>query len=73
MTYDADARHVTVPALVLRGAESDVLSDDGARDVAALIPDGRVVIVPDAGHLTAADNPDGTVAHIKSFFADISW
>ena len=70
---DDDARHVTAPALVLRGAESDVLSDDGARDVAALIPDGRVVIVPDAGHLTAADNPDGTVAHIKSFFADISW
>jgi pimeloyl-ACP methyl ester carboxylesterase len=70
---DDDARHVTVPALVIRGAESDVLSDDGARDVAALIPEGRVVVVPDAGHLTAADNPDGTVAHIKSFLADINW
>jgi pimeloyl-ACP methyl ester carboxylesterase len=64
---DDDARHVGVPTLVLRGAESDVLSDDGARDVAALIPNGQVVVVPDAGHLTAADNPDGTVAHIKSF------
>lgn len=64
---DDDARHVAVPALVLRGAESDVLSDDGARDVAELIPNGTVVVVPDAGHLTAADNPDGTVAHIKSF------
>src|SRR3954471_24396826 len=70
---DDDARQVSVPALVLRGAESDVLSDDGARDVAALIPDGRVIVVPDAGHLTAADNPDGTVAHIKSFLADINW
>jgi pimeloyl-ACP methyl ester carboxylesterase len=70
---DGDARHVSVPALVLRGAESDVLSDDGARDVAALIPDGRVVVVPDAGHLTAADNPDGTVAQITSFLADIAW
>jgi pimeloyl-ACP methyl ester carboxylesterase len=50
-----------------------VLSDDGARDVAALIPDGRVVVVPDAGHLTAADNPDGTVATIKAFFTDINW
>jgi pimeloyl-ACP methyl ester carboxylesterase len=70
---DDDARQVTAPTLVLRGAESDVLSDDGARDVAALIPEGRVVVVPDAGHLTAADNPDGTVAHIKSFFADINW
>jgi pimeloyl-ACP methyl ester carboxylesterase len=70
---DDDAREVAAPTLVLRGAESDVLSDDGARDVAALIPDGRVVVVPDAGHLTAADNPDGTVAHIKSFLADINW
>ncbi|MFL6239787.1 MAG: alpha/beta fold hydrolase [Actinomycetes bacterium] len=70
---DDDARQVSVPALVLRGAESDVLSEDGARDVAELIPDGRVVVVPDAGHLTAADNPDGTVAHIKSFLADINW
>ena len=38
---DEDAAKVTAPALVLRGAESDVLSDDGARDVAALIPDRR--------------------------------
>jgi pimeloyl-ACP methyl ester carboxylesterase len=70
---DDDARQVKVPALVIRGAESDVLSDEGAKDVASLIPDGRVVVVPDAGHLTAADNPDGTVAHIKSFLSDINW
>ena len=70
---DEDARRVRVPTLVIRGAESDVLTDDGARDVAALIDDARVVVVPDAGHLTAGDNPDGTVAQIQSFLADINW
>ena len=68
-----DARKVAAPTLVIRGAESDVLSDQGARDAADLIPDAQVVVVPDAGHLTAGDNPEGTVAHIREFLADIPW
>jgi pimeloyl-ACP methyl ester carboxylesterase len=70
---DDDARRVGVPALVIRGGESDVLSDEGAQDVGTLLPDSRVVVVPDAGHLTAGDNPDGTVQQITSFFTEIRW
>jgi pimeloyl-ACP methyl ester carboxylesterase len=70
---DDDARKVEVPTLVIRGGESDVLTDEGAQDVAALIKQARVVVVPDAGHLTAGDNPDGTVAQIRSFLAGIPW
>jgi pimeloyl-ACP methyl ester carboxylesterase len=70
---DDDARLVTAPALVIRGGESDVLSDEGAHDVGSLLPDSRVVVVPDAGHLTAGDNPEGTVQQITSFFTEIRW
>jgi pimeloyl-ACP methyl ester carboxylesterase len=68
-----EARTVRVPTLVIRGGESDVLTDEGARDAAALIDGARVVVVPDAGHLTAGDNPDGTVGQIRSFLTDIHW
>jgi pimeloyl-ACP methyl ester carboxylesterase len=70
---DDDAREVAVPALVIRGGESDVLTDEGAHDVGSLMPDSRVVVVPDAGHLTAGDNPEGTVHQITSFFSEIRW
>jgi pimeloyl-ACP methyl ester carboxylesterase len=70
---DDDARDVTVPALVIRGGESDVLTDEGAHDVGSLMPDSRVVVVPDAGHLAAGDNPAGTVHQITTFFAEIGW
>jgi pimeloyl-ACP methyl ester carboxylesterase len=66
-----DAAKVTVPVLVLRGAKSDVLSSDGAEEVAALLPNGRLVEVHNAGHLAAGDNPESTVSLIRSFFDEV--
>jgi pimeloyl-ACP methyl ester carboxylesterase len=68
-----DARSLRCPALVLRGAASDVLSDAGAEEVAALIPDARLEMVENAGHLAAGDNPHSTVSLIAAFLADIGW
>jgi pimeloyl-ACP methyl ester carboxylesterase len=67
-----DAAGIRVPVLVLRGAHSDVLSDEGAREVAALIPDARLATVQAAGHLAAGDNPESTVGLIMAFLAE-SW
>jgi pimeloyl-ACP methyl ester carboxylesterase len=53
--------------LVLRGASSDVLSQEGAEEVAALIPDARLATVEKAGHLAAGDNPRSTVNLIAGF------
>jgi pimeloyl-ACP methyl ester carboxylesterase len=66
-----DAAKVTVPVLVLRGQKSDVLSSDGAEEVAALLPNGRLVEVHNAGHLAAGDNPESTVSLIRGFFNEI--
>ena len=70
---DRDAAALRCPVLVLRGATSDVLSDQGAQEVTALIPDARLAIVANAGHLAAGDNPDSTGNLISSFLADIGW
>lgn len=66
---EASAR-LTCPVLVLRGERSDVLSGQGAQEVAALIPQARVEVVEKAGHLAAGDNPRSTVGRIEAFLAE---
>ncbi|CAN5515231.1 alpha/beta hydrolase [soil metagenome] len=66
------ARRLRCPVLILRGAQSDVLSDDGAEAVAALIPDARLQTVENAGHLAVGDNPHSTVALIDAFLTELS-
>lgn len=70
---DDDARKLACPVLVLRGAKSDVLSDQGAGEIASIIPDARVATVADAGHLAAGDNPESTVQLIGGFLKEIGW
>ncbi|HVN86073.1 MAG TPA: alpha/beta hydrolase [Candidatus Binatia bacterium] len=70
---DADCAGLRCPVLVLRGASSDVLSSQGAEEVAALIPNARLATVHNAGHLAAGDNPESTLNLVSAFLADISW
>ena len=70
---DAEAAAIRCPALVLRGAFSDVLSGEGAEEVAALIPNARLATVAKAGHLAAGDNPESTVRLVGDFLAEVGW
>ena len=70
---DTDAAGLGCPVLVLRGAFSDVLSSQGAEEIAAIIPNARLATVANAGHLAAGDNPDSTVSLIASFVAGLEW
>ncbi len=70
---DTDAAALRCPVLVLRGAASDVLSREGAEEVAAIIPQARLATVDNAGHLAAGDNPHTTVNLIADFLRDIGW
>jgi pimeloyl-ACP methyl ester carboxylesterase len=63
----AAVEHVHCPVLVLRGEQSDVLSDQGADAVIEALPDARLAIVERAGHLAAGDNPHSTVSLIADF------
>ena len=68
-----DAASLRCPVLVLRGGKSDVLSDQGATEIAEIIPDSRLRTVANAGHLAAGDNPESTVGLIRAFVAEIGW
>ncbi len=52
------ARRVTVPTLLVRGRESDVLSEAGAQHLLGLIPHAEYVDVSGAGHMVAGDRND---------------
>lgn len=54
----AAATKVSVPVLLIRGQYSDVVSDDGARDLLDLIPHAEFTDVRDAGHMVAGDDND---------------
>jgi pimeloyl-ACP methyl ester carboxylesterase len=69
---DQAATKLRCPVLVLRGSESDVLSDEGAEAITALIPGARLEVVERAGHLAAGDNPHSTVSLISSFLQELT-
>jgi pimeloyl-ACP methyl ester carboxylesterase len=60
------------PVLVLRGAASDVLSDEGAEEVAGLLPNGRLAKIGSAGHHAAGDNPESTVNLVRGFLDEVA-
>ena len=59
--------HITCPTLLVRGAESDVLSPELAQRVIAALPNGRLVEVQDAGHTVPGDRPAEFVAVVRRF------
>jgi pimeloyl-ACP methyl ester carboxylesterase len=55
---EAAARALTVPALLVRGRQSDVIGEEEVRKFLALAPHAEYVDVRDAGHMIAGDNND---------------
>jgi pimeloyl-ACP methyl ester carboxylesterase len=68
----AAARGLTVPTLLVRGRESDVLSKDGAEDFLRLVPHARYVDVSDAGHMVAGDRNDLFTTAVVGFLATLA-
>jgi len=54
----AAARNITVPTLLVRGRVSDLLSEQGARELLQLVPHAQLVDVAGAGHMVAGDRND---------------
>jgi pimeloyl-ACP methyl ester carboxylesterase len=52
------AETLTLPVLLVRGRQSDVLSEAGAHNLQALVPHARFVDVAGAGHMVAGDRND---------------
>lgn len=64
------AKRIDAPVLVVRGAESDVLSADIAARMTEVIPDCRVVEVPGVGHAPLLIEP-AAVEALEEFLAPL--
>lgn len=59
--------NITCPTLLVRGAQSDILSPEHAQRMVQSIPNCRLVEVPDSGHSVPLDNPTGFLSAVKTF------
>ena len=64
------ARRVTVPTMLVRGGASDVVSEQGARELNELIPHAVLVDVAGAGHMVAGDRNDRFNLAVGTFLND---
>jgi pimeloyl-ACP methyl ester carboxylesterase len=63
----ADLAKINVPTLVVRGAESNMLSVQTAMKMQQTLAVGRFVEVPRAGHLVQGDNPVAFEQVVREF------
>jgi pimeloyl-ACP methyl ester carboxylesterase len=61
------ARNIRVPTLLIRGMQSDIVSEEGARELLELIPGSEYVDVAGAGHMVAGDDNDVFSASLLDF------
>lgn len=64
-------RSIQCPTLIIRGAESDVLSHDDAIGLAHEFPNARLVEIPDAGHTVHGDNPPAFIDALDVFLVAV--
>jgi pimeloyl-ACP methyl ester carboxylesterase len=57
------------PTLLVRGAESNILTAESAARFVRTVPGSQVVVVPGAGHSVMGDNPPGFLAAVRPFLA----
>ncbi|MCY1436490.1 3-oxoadipate enol-lactonase [compost metagenome] len=65
------ARRVHIPTLLVRGKQSEVVSQEGAQQLLELIPHAQYVDVEGAGHMVAGDRNDVFNQAIEGFLRDI--
>ncbi|MET9763729.1 alpha/beta fold hydrolase [Streptomyces sp. NPDC006372] len=62
---------VTAPTLLVLGDDDILLSPQRGHDVAALFPDGRCEIMPNAGHVPFLDDPEGFEVLVGKFVEEV--
>jgi pimeloyl-ACP methyl ester carboxylesterase len=65
------ARRIRVPALLVRGASSELVQEAHAREFLELVPHASYVDVSGARHMVAGDRNDQFASAIKSFLKDL--
>ncbi len=68
---EACARALEIPTLLVRGAQSDVLTDEGVRNFQALVPHSEYVNIVSAGHMVAGDRNDAFGTAVVEFLTRV--
>jgi pimeloyl-ACP methyl ester carboxylesterase len=63
----ADLPHISVPTLVLVGADDAITPPDTAREMASALPHATLEIIPSAGHLAPMERPEVVNRAILAF------
>ena len=66
---EACSRNLSLPALLVRGGLSDVLSEEGAQGFLELCPHAEYVNVTGAGHMVAGDRNDVFATSVVEFLS----
>ena len=64
---ESAARALRTPTLLIRGGHSRIVTEDGARDFLALVPQAEFVNIAEAHHMVAGDANDAFNAAVFSF------
>jgi pimeloyl-ACP methyl ester carboxylesterase len=67
----AAAKAVTIPALLVRGASSELVQEEHAKDFLKLVPHASYVDVSGARHMVAGDRNDQFADAIKNFLKNL--
>lgn len=66
-----DFRRIAIPTLVLAGEQDKLIPAGDARAIAAAIPNAKLVIYPQGGHLPMEQLPDETVRDLRTFLVSL--
>jgi len=67
----AAARTLLTPCLLIRGARSQLVTDEGVHDFLELVPHTQVADVSGAGHMVAGDRNDAFADAVLNFLASL--
>jgi pimeloyl-ACP methyl ester carboxylesterase len=65
-------RFATVPALIVSGSQDALIPPSDSEAMHGMIPDSRLVIIPDAGHLSNLDKADAFNHVVREFYKQVA-
>jgi len=65
-------RFATVPVMIVSGSQDALIPLSDSEAMQAVIPDSRLVIIPDAGHLSNLDKTDAFNHVVREFYKQVA-